>query len=40
MYPRDPRYIQLTHYLRALRFRVDQAWQAFSSQCVYFNVQD
>ncbi|MEW6349798.1 MAG: hypothetical protein AB1646_12100 [Thermodesulfobacteriota bacterium] len=36
MYPGDPRWAQVTHYLANLKQQLDAAWHQFSSQCVQF----
>ncbi len=36
MYPGDPRYARITRYLQGLSQRMNQAWSAFSSRCIYF----
>ena len=36
MNPNDPAYSQLTYHVRTLKQQLDNAWQQFSSQCIYF----
>lgn len=36
MNPNDPAYSQLTYHVRAVKQQLDNAWQQFSSQCIYF----
>ncbi len=36
MNPRSPEYAQMTRYMQGLKQQLDQAWNIFSSRCIYF----
>lgn len=36
MQPNSPQYVQTTYYLQQLKMQLDDAWNAFSSRCIYF----
>jgi hypothetical protein len=39
MNPRSPEYAQMTRYMQGLRQQVDQAWNIFSSKCIYYRTR-
>ncbi len=40
MNPRSPEYAEMTRYMQGLKQQLDQAWNIFSSRCIYFPTRE